>query len=366
MVAMILEISMICRGRYGLAAVTYAVSDALRGVGFIVPVLLGAGIRGLLWGAVAATALRVLAMAVYARREYGPSLRPDLGLLRPQLAYALPFGAAIVVEILVANLHQYFVSSHFDVKTFAIYAAGCLSIPFVDFVAVPAGDVMMVKMREALAAGRPAQALAIWRETTGKLALAFFPMVAGALVVARELIVTVYTPAYAASAPVFVAWSLAILFSAIPVDGVLRVQAQTRFLVAMNLMRLLTTVSLIGGFVGRFHLVGAVAVTLVATLVARIAGLLRVKAVAAIGWGEVLPWGDLARIAVMAGVSAVPALVVKSRFPDTPLVALAAAGLAYSATYALLAATVGPLRAYGGMTPWPRLFRGRTRIEDTP
>jgi O-antigen/teichoic acid export membrane protein len=211
-----------------------------------------------------------------------------------------------------------------------------------------------VKMREALASARPDQALAIWHETTAKLALVFFPMVAGTLLIAREVIVTVYTPTYAASAPVFMAWSLAILFAAIPVDGVLRVHAQTRFLVAMNLLKLLTTVSLIAWFVGRFHLVGAVVVTLVATLVARVAGLLRMKAVAGLRGSEVLPWGPLARTAGLAALSAVPAFAVKMRVHGTPLLVLVLTGLTYSLTYAVLAITIGPLRSYGRITPWRR------------
>ena len=57
-------------------------------------------------------------------------------------------------------------------------------------------------------------------------------------VVARDLIVTLFTTTYAASVPIFMVWALTILPSIFAVNAVLRVYAQTRFLLVMNLMRL--------------------------------------------------------------------------------------------------------------------------------
>ena len=103
-------------------------------------------------------------------------------------------------------------------------------------------------------------------------------------VVARELIVTLFTTTYAASVPIFMVWSLTILPSIFAVDAVLRVFAQTRFLLVMNLMRLAIVAALIGWFLSAFGLSGAVLVTLARTDrwstcvgVARIARLLHVS-----------------------------------------------------------------------------------------
>ena len=117
------------------------------------------------------------------------------------MAYALPFGLAVLVEILQANLPQYVVAHLFNPATFAIFAVGCLPIPLVDFAATPTSDVMMVKMQERLAEGRKQAVLEIWHDTTWKLALLFFPLAAFLMVDARELIVLLFTERYIASAP---------------------------------------------------------------------------------------------------------------------------------------------------------------------
>ena len=130
-----------------------------------------------------------------------------------QLAYALPFGLAVLVEIVQASLPQYVVSHLFDPATFAIFAVGCLQIPLVDFAASPTSDVMMVKMQERLAEGRKRAVLEIWHDTTWKLALLFLPLAAFLMVDAREIIVFLFTRRYIASAPIFMVWSAMILLT---------------------------------------------------------------------------------------------------------------------------------------------------------
>ena len=356
MVSVILEIVMICRAQYVYASATYALSDALKAVCFLIPVCLGWGLRGLFIGAVLAMAARGAVMVVYFKREFGAAMTPDLRLFRSQLQYAVPFGAAVLVSILERNYHQYFVSSHFDASTFAIYAAGCLQIPFIDFVAVPSGDVMMVKMREAFANGNNGAILAIWHDTTRKLAALFFPMVALSIIVARELIVTLYTSAYEASVPIFIAWSFAIVFAAILTDGVMRVYAQTRFLLIVNLVKLGLTAALVGLFVQSFHLVGAVTITLATTLVAKAVALARMKHLMKIRWPELLPWSKLGVITLFAIVAGLPAILVKNSFHAVPLVALLVAGLAYVVSYGALALGSGlvALPNLSAMWSWRR------------
>jgi O-antigen/teichoic acid export membrane protein len=263
-------------------------------------------------------------------------MRPDAGLFKSQLGYGLPFAGAILIEIIQRNYHQYFVSSHFDAATFAIYAAGCLTIPFIDFVATPSGDVMMVKMKEAHANGDTQTILTLWHSTTRKLILLFFPLVIFSIIVSRELIITLYTKAYSGSIPVFAAWSLAIIFSAVLVDGVLRVYAETRFLLINNLIKLFVTASLVGWFVRSFQLVGAVAVNLITTMVGRTVSLARMKHVMKIRWRDVLPWTNLVGVTLISIAAGIPTIFVKNRFQATPKIALVAAMLTYGAFYAVL------------------------------
>ena len=331
-----LEIVMVSRGKYGWASASYASSDLVRAAAFIVPVLLFGQLRWLMMGAVAIAALRAAATLFYFFREFGAAFRPDRALLGTQLAYALPFGLAVMVEILQASLPQYFVAHSFDPATFAIFAVGCLQIPLVDFAASPTSDVMMVKMQESLSAGDRQAVLDIWHDITWKLALLFFPLAALMMVNARAMIVLLFTDRYLASAPIFLVWSSMILLTTFQVDGVMRVFAQTRFLLWINLVRLAITAALLQWSISTLHLLGAALVCVLATAAFKVAALARMRNLLDVPASRLLPWGKLGALtaATAAGAGAAVALRSVLATPAVPL--LLATSTALVSTYAAL------------------------------
>ena len=209
--AAVLEIVLTARKRFGGAGAAYGLSDLVRALAVVAPAVLTGKLAWLLAGAAAFAAVRLGATLLYLRSEFGAELRPDGALLRKQLAYALPFQLGGALWILVLNLHYYLVASFVDAATFAIYAVGCLQIPLIELLFTPAKNIMMVRMREAITAHRPGAPITIWRDTVGKLAVFFFPLVGLLLVTAHELIPFLFTERYAASTPIFMIWSTIIL-----------------------------------------------------------------------------------------------------------------------------------------------------------
>jgi O-antigen/teichoic acid export membrane protein len=329
------EIVLVSRGKYIWASAAYALSDFARACASILPVLLFHDLELLLKANVAAAAIRLAIALLYFRSQFGSSLRPDGKLMRQQLVYCLPFGLAVLVEILQWNLPQYAVSHLTDPGTFAIFAVGCLSIPLVEFATSPASDVMMVKMQESLAEGRLGPVLEIWRDTTWKLALLFFPLVGMVVVLARELILLLFTAKYAASIPLFMVWSSLILLATLQVDGVLRVFAQTRLILVLNLMRLAIIGGLIQWSLSALHLLGPVLVIVLATLAFKVAALARMRTLLQVPLRELLPWKSLAGLASASIGAGAVAFVVKSQLTAGLLVVLAAASVAYILTYVL-------------------------------
>lgn len=343
MVAAVLEIVLMARQRYGWAAWSFGMSDLLRAAFFILPAMATRRLEWLFAGAVAFAALRVGAALYYLGGEFGRELRPDIGLLRQQLAYAGPFGLAVLIEILQSNFHQYAVSYSFDAATFAIYAVGCLQPPFVDFVATPAGNVMMVQMSKKVAEGRAEAVPVVWRDTTRKLALLLVPLVGVQLVAARELIIVLFTPSYLASVPIFMVWSTAILFSAVLTDGVLRVYADTRFLLLLNAIRLLLILALITPLLLEFGLVGAAVATILSMAVTKGIALVRMRRLLQVGVSDLLPWRSLGATAAAAAGAMVPALVLKSQLVLATLPLLVVTMGVYAATYLALLFPFGVL-----------------------
>src|SRR5262245_32817531 len=87
----VLEIVMVSRKKHLTAAITYACSDIVRTLCFILPALAFASLRAVFIGATAFAILRLVLLLTALWREHGREFRVDVSLWRHQLAYALPF-----------------------------------------------------------------------------------------------------------------------------------------------------------------------------------------------------------------------------------------------------------------------------------
>jgi O-antigen/teichoic acid export membrane protein len=329
----VLEIILISRRRYQAATASYVISDLLRAAFLLAPVLLFHSLQAVLIGGGIFALLRTLVVMFYVRHDFKSGLRPDWKLLKEQLAYTLPFSLSVLVGVATTNYHQVAVSSFFDAATFAVYSIGCLQIPLIDFMATPASNVMMVRMAEEIRDGRNSELLWIWYDTTRKLALVFFAMVGLLIVTARPLIEFLFTSRYAASIPIFMVWSLSILFAAFQTDGVMRVFAQTRYLVVINIARLIAIVAVMGWFLRTFNLVGAVLVTLMGMFVAKGMALIRMRTLMNVSFTELLPWKNLAAILMAAMIAALPVSLLNARIHLAPIYLLPMSGMVYLLSY---------------------------------
>lgn len=343
LMAVVLEIVMTIRRQFTAASSTYALTDMARAVFYLAPVMLVADLRALMLGAVVFALARFIATVVYVRREFAGELRPERRAFGEQARYALPFGLAGVIEVAQGNFHLYAVSHAFDAATFAIYAVGCLQIPLTDFLVTSTGNVMMVNMRERLLEGDLSGALAVWLDGNRKLALVFFPLVAGMLVMAQPFIIMLFTDTYAASVPIFMVWTLGMLLAAVLTDSALRVFALTRFLIIQNLVRLALVVGFLHVFLDAFGLIGAVAVTLLADAVVKVMALERLRRALDVSLSRLLPWRALASTAALSALAALPALGIVQTLNAPPFFVLAVAGPVFLFVYVLGVRHFGPL-----------------------
>jgi hypothetical protein len=155
------------------------------------------------------------------------------------------------------------------------------------------------------------------------------------------------------------AWSTMILLSILQVDGVMRVFAQTRFLLALNLMRLAIIAGLLKLSLSEFHLIGPVLAIILATLAFKAGALLRMKKLLDIGAAQLLPWGSLAALSGAATGAGAVAWVVKAQLHAATVPLLVATWLAYTTTYIALVWYFDLLNSdeRRAIASWARRFR---------
>lgn len=336
LLALVLEIVLTARRQHMGASLSYAGTDLVRAVFFVVPVLWVADLHWLMSGAVAFALIKLIVTLMYLARSRDLELRTDIHHLRDHLAYALPFGFAGIIEVLQLNYHLYAVSYYFDAVTFAIYAVGCLQVPLIDILTSTTSSVMMVNMRQKVMQRDFAAVHAIWLDSIRKISLLLLPLVTLLLLVAPLLIVLLFGEAYRASVPVFMVWTASTALTCILTDSVLRVFAQNRFLILQNFVRLAIVVLLIQFFLDQLQLVGAVLVTTLASAVIKVMALHRVRSLIYVSWSVLLPWRSLLLTMLICGAAVLPALLVREMLNLSPLLMILIVSAVFTLTYTLL------------------------------
>jgi peptidoglycan biosynthesis protein MviN/MurJ (putative lipid II flippase) len=268
--------------------------------------------------------------------------------------YALPFGAAMILNVPQQAAHQYAVSLMAPPAVFAIYAAGCFQVPLVDLLYSPTSDVLMVRVGQLDKQGEGEKAVALFREAARKLALVFIPASAFLVVSAPWVVRALFGAKFDAAVPIFRVSVLGVMLASLPMDGLLRARGETKHLFYAYLVKALVTVPLLAALVPWLGPMGGILGWLAAELVGKAMLILRIPRALAVGsrvpaLREWLPVPELVRIvgatvACSAGVLLLAPILAGSLLQAEragAVVQVAAAGAVFSAALLALMQLLG-------------------------
>jgi O-antigen/teichoic acid export membrane protein len=269
----------------------------------------------------------------------------DWPLMRAQLGYALPLGAASMLSMAQLDLHTYFVARAFDTATFAIYAVGCFQLPFLYIVNESVGAVMIPTVSRLQLENRPGEIVQLVARMMRKLAALYLPLYACLLVTGREFVTVLFTESYRASWPIF-----AVNLTLIPLciltaacDPVLRAHpAYTSLLVRIRVALVAVLIAGLWVVTARHWLLGAIVVMVGVSLIDRVTVSVMLGRVLRVSWRDLAPFRDVAKLAAAAALAGVAAAGVRLLVAGAgPLAVLAAAWLALATVYAASVAALG-------------------------
>lgn len=335
------ETVLIAQEQVAAGSTVLFISEMARGLFIILPLLMSRSLSAVMAGLLSFAGLRCLIALAYTVRialfkSEARAPRAEPGGLSAQLAYALPFGAAVLVDVVQQNLHQYAVAALFDAATFAVYSVGITQIPIIDFIYTPTTQVLMVRMTTLLKEGSSQERLALWHDVTARLALFFFPVGFFFILIAPDMILFLFQETYRESIPLFQISALGILPAVFLTDGILRCYARIPFIFWMTTVKIVLTFLLILPLVKIAGLTGAVVATALVSYLGKGMMLWKTKRLMSVSWREFLPWRKLAGTLLLAGAVFIPATLVRRAFIISPWTALGFQTLFYWSAYAVL------------------------------
>lgn len=348
MLAAAFEQVMLAAKRSATAATSTAIFETLRAACITAAITRFATVRAAMMGASVWALARVIAVAtLLGRGGFLPWTPPTLDRLRAQFAYCVPFGMAAVLVGFIESVHFYWVSRRFGVSDFALYSVGFLQVPVIFIFLHSITDVTLVRITQLRAADALEEAAQVIRQATLRVCAVLFPMFVCLVLLAREIMVLLYTERFAASASIFKISVIMIPLAAMGLDYVPRAFADTGFILRVNLLRGACVVTFIA--LGTpFGLEGIALGTVMAAMVSKSVILWRVARLLGVGIQRTLPWRA---IGVLSGASAAAGAVA---WLSVTILALEGGGRALALTavfaiaYAGALAVTGFIRWHGG------------------
>lgn len=328
------EALLISSQRIGRAALLGFASEATKTASMLVPLLLTGRLSDLMWGMNLFAFCRFCFVFVYVFRSDSLSWRDiQWPAFRKQMAYSIPFGLAVILQVSQDQFHQYVVAYSYSAAVFAVYSVGMFQLPIVELIYTPMSQLLIVRMAALRQRSTREEIISLWFDITKKLAMVFFPVFVFLQLMAPELITLLFTPTYLASVPLFRVALLSLLTAIILTEGVLRAYAETHFILKTTFMKLALTLILIFPFLSWFGLSGGV-ITLIAVLAtAKTLMLWKVSRLIPLSVADLLPWRDLFSIAFFSALCGIPVLFVKSFEIASPLLLLGVSAAVFTLCY---------------------------------
>lgn len=329
--------------------------------------VLFATVTSLLYAAVIHAALQCVVLLIYLEARFaGFWRRLDLSMLRAQLSYALPLGAASVLYAFQNDMHNYFVSREFGAAAFALYSVGCFHLPVIGILGSSAGSVLIPRVIALHKEHDRREMLLLTARVMRKLAAVYLPLFVFLLVMGREVLAFLFTPPYVASWSVLVVSLLFLPLDIFISDPVLRAHAETRFLTLRVKLAVFGTVLLTLLFwTPSLGPVGVIAVVVAANTFERAFGMGLVSRLLGARLADLGLLRDIVKLAAAAAAAGVATLLVRGALPDQLglFATLLVTGFAFLALYfaGMVAAGVptpderrAVRRAVTRLTRWPQ------------
>ena len=331
---------LIAAGRVPFASIVIVTFELLKVALMAGALVLGGGIRLLLWALVAAAAAKAVSYLVFLATDLRfTGMKVAEVSPRAQVLYALAIFAPGVLALLSTQAHQYIVGHYYRPEEYALYAVACFQVPFLGVLSTSIADVFVVKAARLWSANDVSGLSGLWLATSRKAMMVFLPVAAGVAVLSKPLIVVLFTARYAAAAPLFAILALSVIMNGLYQDALFRACGAMKTYSSFHVSRGLLGVLL--GLVGvkLWGLWGAAASVIVALSIVNLLQLLVISRLLRTGFRRVLPWNDLAKMlfsTVVAGVVSTAAI----HGIQVPAAAVALGTLIFAVVYGLMLLTL--------------------------
>jgi O-antigen/teichoic acid export membrane protein len=333
-----LETAPIANEEIRLATVFIISIQATRALVFVTAAAVYGTVRSLIYAAIIHGTIQTAVLIWYLKSRFPDFWHSfDWAMLRRQLSYAVPLGAAVVLYAMQTDLHNYFVSNRFAPAMFAIYSFGTLQLPLMGLIQEATNSVLITKVSVLQQQTETREIIFLTARAARKLAAVYFPVYALLMVVGPEFIRFLFTNRYADSWPIFAVNLTMLPAGILLLDPIFRAYSSERFfLLRLRIGIILIQALILIRWTLPLGLVGVISVVVATNLTERVITSVhfgRLLGVTRKDWS--LLW-DVGKLAVAGLTAALACATLRFALAgSTPFVVLSTCGALFGIVYLL-------------------------------
>lgn len=271
-------------------------------------------VRVLIWLLLALMLFKLLLLLTYVARTHGlggPWFERRAFL--DQFRHAAPLGASAALYGLRAQADQWVVASLFPLANFAVFSVATVLGPMVNLFRQSINHVFLPSMSRLHANGNLAGMIELNNRANVMVATLVYPLLAIAFVFAEEIVILVYTQAYAAAAAVMRVYVVGLLVFVIEISSIMMLMREGAFALRLNLGVLAASIALSWLGAEQFGLAGAAVGSTLTLYADRYATLRRLAVTTGVRLQQLQNWRALAWLLTLSALAGLVAWGVVDR-----------------------------------------------------
>lgn len=178
-----------------------------------------------------------------ARRIHLYGVNLDWPTLREQIAFSLPLGISVLLYSFMVVFDNNLTALFYEPRNFAVYVNGVYNVPFIGVITGSVSAALLPKLSAIFDKDNQSSldaVIKIWHETIIVTSLLIIPFTFVLMVLAKEVVVLLFTTTYIDSFPIFRVYTLVLLTRITYFGNLLTVAKKQTILVAASLMGVVT------------------------------------------------------------------------------------------------------------------------------
>lgn len=288
-----------------------SVDNIVRFFIFLITILIIPGVKGPIIALMIYSFIRLVYYLSHIKPYLIPIYKIDFDLLRKQLFYSIPFGFALILNMISTKFDKFFINQYITSEEFGVYSIAFLGIPILGQFFKSIHNVVVPQISIYLNEGDMNKASNLWKKTVDKTSNVTIPAVILFWILSEEIITILYTIDYIEAANYYRIFILTFFISMLSYNIILRGANKTKYILFSDIIGVLITIAIGFFLIPKIGLYGAVITAVIGRILPMLISLIIERKIMGLSYENWFNWKNMGINFLISFLVAIPLFIFK-------------------------------------------------------